>query len=151
MEVQPRRRFVEEKQDMPLRPCFTQKGGQLDPLSFPAGQRIRGLTELDISKTHIAQWFDLLEDVLFVLKEFQGLIDTHFQDLVNVLFPVVDLEYLILESFPTAYFTREMNVCQELHFYDLLTFTFTGVATAAIDVKGKMFGLETPHLAEGLF
>ena len=66
VKVQTRGRFIEDKQDMPLRPSLAQERGQLDPLSFPAGQSIRGLTKLDISKPHVAQWFDLLEDVFFV-------------------------------------------------------------------------------------
>ena len=35
----------------------------------------------------------------------------------------------------------------ELHFDDLFTFTFAGIASTAVDIKGKVLGQDSPHLA----
>ncbi len=44
----------------------------------------------------------------------------------------------------------EMHISQELHLHHLLAFALTGIAAAAVDIKGKMLGLETAHLAQRL-
>ena len=48
-------------------------------------------------------------------------------------------------------FTHQMHVCKELYFHYLFAFAFAGVASAAIYIKGKVFGLKAAHLTQRLF
>src|ERR1700743_3119903 len=126
---------------MPLRPPLAEKRSQLHPLGFPSGESIRGLPKLDITKTHIAERPDLLKNILFILEEFQGFVDTHFKNLLYILVPVSHFQYLFLESFAAANFTGQVHVGQKLHLDNLFAFTFAGITTAAIHIERKMLGL----------
>src|SRR5258705_355093 len=44
-----------------------------------------------------------------------------------------------------------MNISEELHFNNLLSFPFAGIASSAIHIKRKMFGLKATHFAQRLF
>src|SRR6185437_5094040 len=94
MEVKTGCGFVEDKEDMSLRPAFAEKGGQLYPLCFSARKGIGGLYQFYITETDVAKRFYFLENILFVLKEFQGLVDAHLQYFVYILLPVRHFEHL---------------------------------------------------------
>ena len=44
-----------------------------------------------------------------------------------------------------------MHICKKLHFNYLFTFTFAGIASAAIYIKRKMLWLIATHFTQWLF
>src|SRR5580698_9657378 len=150
MEMKSRCRFVENKKDMSLRTAFAEERGQFDALGFAAGKRIGGLAQLDLTKTHIAERPDLLQDCRFIFEEFERFVDTHLKHLVDILFPIGYLQDLLLKTSPVANLAGQVDIRKELHFNDLFTLSFTSVATAAVDIERKMFWLESAKFAKRL-
>ena len=101
-----------------------------------------------VSQAYILQGFDFGNDVFVPGKKLHGLIDAHFQDLVDVFAFVFDLQHFRFETFAVAHVAFQAHIGQELHFDDLFTFPFTSVATTAIHVERKMFGFEAPDFGQ---
>ncbi len=76
------------------------------------------------------------------LKELYRFINAHVQHVVNVFHAVGNLQHFFLKSPAIAYFADQVHIGQELHFYHLFAFTFTGIAAATIYIKGIVFGLK---------
>ena len=72
-------RLVQDVQHVLAAPEFAQLAGQLDALSFAAGERGGGLAQREIAQAQLVQHADLLGDRRLVLEERLAILDRHVQ------------------------------------------------------------------------
>ena len=72
--MQARRGFVQDIQRLAGAP-LPEFAGELQSLSFPAGQRRRGLTQLNVAQADVSQSVETLSDFGNVAEQFAGLLD----------------------------------------------------------------------------
>src|SRR6266550_3901505 len=139
VEVEARRRFVEDIQDTLV--CLRcEMRGKLEALRLAAGKCRRGLPQAQVAQTHLFENSQLRSDLWNSRKKCQSLANRELQHLMNVLFPVAHFEHAAFKARPTAFFANQFDVRQELHFYRDDAFALACFAAAAGNVERKMSG-----------
>ena len=113
-EVQTGRGLVEDIQRASGR-ASRQLGRELDALRLAAGERRRGLPEVDVSEADVVERAQLGLRDRDVLEELQRLLDGHLEDVGDALALVVDLQRLAVVALAAADLARHVHVREELH------------------------------------
>ena len=108
------------------------------------------MTEADVANTYILEWFESFYyffccRVGVSFEEFDGLVDCHFEYVVDICAMEFDIEYVVFEAFAVASLTRKHEVSHKLHRNCYRTFALTHRATTAIYVKREV-GRREAHL-----
>ena len=101
---------------------------------------------MDISEAHVHHRLEFRGDLRDGLEELVGLLDGHFQHVVDVLALVADGEGVLLVAAAAALVAGHMDRREEVHLDDLDARALALLAASAGDVEGEAAGLETPHL-----
>ena len=83
-------------------------------------------------------------------EEFDGLVDGHLKDVVDIFAFVSYFEDIALESFAVAGFAFQYEVGHELHFYGHGSFAFTFFAASSFGVEREESGCEAHLFGQGL-
>ena len=119
VEMQPCRRFVEDKQRR-LRLFLRQEPRELDALILAARQRRRRLPELDISEAYVFQRHQTAHDAALgrpvaLAEKANGVVDCHLEHVIDILAAVCYLEHLGFEALAVAALAGHDNVGHKLH------------------------------------
>src|SRR5262249_34365657 len=142
LEVQPRRRLVEDVK-RPPRSTLRELLGQLHPLRLAAGKRRRRLAELDVSEADVLQRSQLVGDAGKVLEQRQRLVDREIEDVGDRFAAILDLERLAVVAPALALLARDVDVGQEMHLDGDDAVALAGLAPPALDVEREASGLES--------
>ena len=134
--VQAGRRLVEDIHRR-ARAAARKLGCELHSLRLTAGERRARLAEHDVAEADIIQRIELCLELREVFKECACLLDCHVENIADVLALVAHLECFAVISLALAYVAGNIYIRQEVHLDFLHTVTLTGLAPAALDVKGK--------------
>ena len=152
VEVKPRGGFVEDEKrgDGAL---LREVVGQFHALVLAAREGRGRLPEFDITESHIAERPEALDDLLLAVgfEEVEGLVDRHFEDVVNVLSFETHVEDLILEAATVARFAFEYEIGHELHLHFHRAFALAFLAATAVGVEGEILGVHFHLARQGLF
>ena len=147
VEVKSRGGFVEDEEcgDGAL---LREVVGQFHTLVFTAREGGGRLPEFDITESYIAERTEALDNLLLAVgfEEVEGLVDGHFEEVVNVLSLKTHVEDFVFEAVAVAGFAFENEVGHELHLHLHRAFALALFATAAVGVEGEEFGVHF-HLA----
>ena len=83
------------------------------------------------------------------LEEFDGLVDSHFEHIVDICAMEFDVEDIVFEAFAVAGFAWKHKVCHELHRYSDSAFALADRATTTIDIEREV-GWRESHLLREL-
>src|SRR3954468_7186943 len=147
-EVQTGRRLVEDVDGAPGGSPL-QFGGELDALSFAAGQRRRGLAETDIAETDVDQRGQVTRDRRHCGEELGGLLDGHVEYVSDGLALVVHLERLAVVARAVTYLARDIDVRQEVHLDLDRAVACARLTASALDVEGEPARQIAEHLRLG--
>ena len=111
--------------------------GQLDALGFPARQGVGGLSQLDIIQPNILQQFDFIPHGGDGVKERQGFLNTHLQNIGNGFVAVCHIQRFAVVPFAFTRFAFHIHIGQKVHFNFNQPVPLTGLAPSPLDVKGK--------------
>src|SRR5690349_1947291 len=114
MEVQSGCWLIKYEQNSLRRFSLSEKRSQLDPLRLTAGKCIPALPQFDIAKPHITQRFYFLDDIFFICKKFNRLVNTQFQYIINILLTIPDFQHLFLEPLSSTHFASQVHISQKL-------------------------------------
>lgn len=152
VEVESRGGFVEDEErgDGAL---LREVVGQFHALVLAAREGRGRLPEFDVAESHIAERAKALDDLLLAVRfeEVEGLVDGHFEEVVNVLSLKTHVEDFVFEAVAMAGFTFENEVGHELHFHLHRAFALALFAAAAVGVEGEEFGVHFHLARQGLF
>ena len=145
VEMQPRRRLVEDEHHAALGAVLGQERCQLHALALAARKGRRRLPELDVTQPHVLQRFEPFDDafagrVLSVLAEKRdGVIDGHLQHVVDRLAAVFHFEYLVAETLAAAGLAHQFDVGHELHrdLDDPLALALFAAASRDVEREGR--------------
>ena len=115
--------------------------GQFDALRLAAGERGRGLAELDVAKADILQSLQFGGDARQRREELQRLVHGHFQNFVDVLALVAHLQRFAVVALAAADLAGHVDVGEEVHLDLADAVAGTGLAAAALDVEAEAVGL----------
>ena len=149
VEVEACRRFVEDEQCRGVA-ILCEEVSQFYALVFAAREGRRRLSELYISQTYVLQRFQPLDNAAFgravgFTKEFDGLVDGHLENVVDIFAAVLYFEDFGFESLPVARFAHQSNVGHELHLYCDGAFALALLAASTRRVEREISGRYT-HL-----
>ena len=113
-EMQPGRRLVEDVQRA-AGAALRQFSRQLHALRFPARQRRRRLSELDVAEADFLERAQLVRDRRHVLEQRKRLIDGEVQHVGDRFAAIANLERLAVVPPSFALLTRDVHVRQEVH------------------------------------
>src|SRR5690606_24162449 len=145
VEVEAGRGLVEEVERV-LRGGTAEVGGELDALRLAAGERVRGLPELEVAEPDVPEHLELARDAPLVGEELGGLVHGHREDVVHVLAVPADLEDVLLEALAAARLALEVEVGEELHLDLHHAVALADLAAAAGDVERERAGPVAAHL-----
>ena len=111
--------------------------GQFHALVFAAREGGGRLPEFDVAESHIAERTEALDDLLLAVRfeEVEGLVDRHFENVVNVLSLETHIEHLVLEAATVARFAFEYEIGHELHLHFHRAFALAFFAATAVGVE----------------
>ena len=135
-EMQPRRRFIQDEESPP----FARSDKlltQLDALSFPTGERGRGLSELHVPEPHIVHDLEHRSDAWNVLEVLERFLHVHVEHVRNVLPFEPDLERLPVEALAIADGTDHPDVREEIHFELVGSVSVAGFASSSLDIEAE--------------
>ena len=141
-EMQSRGRFVQQIKRL-SGALLDQLASQLDALGFAAGQRGRGLTQLDVVESHIVEGLQFVAYLRDVLEQLQQLLDIHFENLGDGLLLELHLQRFAVVAVTFADGTGHPHVGQKVHFEPIGTVPLAGFATPARDVETEAARLMT--------
>ena len=124
-------------------------GGQLDPLVLSAAESQRGLPQTDVAQPHVLKGLELAGYGRHGGEELHSLGDGHLQHVVDALSFVFDRKDIGIEPLAVTLLASDRNRWQEVHLYDLHPGSLAGLAATALDVEGKLVGLESAYLCIG--
>ena len=127
-------RFVQQVERL-ARAAFDQFARQLDPLRFAAGERRRGLAQLQIVEPDVVQRLQLVLNLGDVLEQVQRLLNVHLQHFGNRLALELDLQRLAVVAMSFADRAGHPDVGQEVHLQAIRAVSFARLAAAAFDVE----------------
>src|SRR5215217_1586261 len=141
MKMEARSWFIKYEKGLAGIISFDEKGGEFNPLRFTARQGIGRLPKVDIAQAYIDKGLQLVQDLRFVLKEGNGFVYGHVQDVCDVFILIRYVEYLLLESSSSAGFAGQIYVCHKLHFYFNFSFSLADVTAPALYIacEGSRF------------
>ena len=153
VEMQPRRRFVEQEQRRALAVAAVssalagKKTGQFQSLRFAAAQGRHGLAQPDIAETHRLKRFQGTHHVRVIGEEIARFGYRHLEHVGDRVRAVqLDLQGLGSEPGPVAVSTTQVHVAQELHFHVLEPAARAGGTPAVTRVETERAG-RVPALA----
>ncbi len=143
VEMQPRGGFVEEEQHVALHGVLGEERRELHALRLAARERRGGLSQLDVTQSHLLQRQQPVDDApaygvgLVFAEEGHGVVDGHFQYVVDRTAAVFHFEYLLLEAPAAARLAFEFDVGHELHrdLDDALALTLLAPASRHVERK----------------
>ena len=141
--MQPRCGFI---QQIERASCHwpAQLSSQFDPLGFTTGESRRGLSQRHIIKTDIAESFQGPQNARIIGKQLCRLTTLHFEHISNRLAMQLDFQHLLVVSPRLAFFARNPDVGQKVHFDFELPTSLAGLATATGHVKAERPSGVTP-------
>ena len=136
VEVQPRRRLVEQKQAaFPALPG--QVRPQADPLRFAPGKRRGRLAQPQVPQADLVQHLQLLLHARRGGKEADRFLHRHLQHVMNVFSLVSNRQHLGLIASPAALLADQLHVGQKLHLHGDGAVALTRFTAPAGDVEGE--------------
>ena len=130
VEVQPGRRLVEDVQGL-ARPLLDQLARQLDPLGLAAGERRRGLAELEVIEPDVVQGLEHPGDLGDVGEVLEGLLHVHVEHVADALALEADVQGLAAEPLALADRAGDPDVGEEVHLQPVGAVALAGLAPAA--------------------
>ena len=136
---------------------IAQLGRELDPLRLAAGKRGGSLTELDISKSHLAQAIEHAVDLRMRVEELQRVFDRCFEHIGDGLAAVLDFKRFACIALAVANLASNKNIGKEVHFNALHALALARLAASALDIEGEpprlvaadlRLGYQGPDLAD---
>ena len=155
--MQTRRRFVEDEEHILLAVALRKEEGQLHALRLTAGKRVRRLPHLEVAQPDILQITQArgridggTGRIRKPVKELNGLIDRHIQDITDVLAPHLHLQNLILEMLAVTFGTLQIHIGHKLHADMDDAFAFALLAASAGGVEREEGSLVAALLRQRL-
>jgi len=154
VKVQASGRFVEDEQRHAL--GLTGKvGRELDPLGLASRQGSRRLSQAQVTEADIPNHLELSDERRLGRKEGDRLLHGHVEDVVDILPSGGDLEDLLLETRPLAFFADQFDVGEKLHLDRDCSGTLADFAAPTWEVeremgRGKVSGMGLSERCEEL-
>ncbi len=134
--VQAGRRLVEQIERAAGR-SFHQLAGELDALGLAAGERRRGLAELEVIEPHVVQRLQLVTDLRDVFEMAERLLHVHLEHFGDALVLEHDLQRFAIEAVAFADRAGDPDVGQKIHFEAVRAVAFARFAAAALHVEAE--------------
>ena len=149
-EMQSRSRLVE---DVKRATCvFAGKFcGKLNSLTLTSGKGVAGLAKLDVAQPDFLQDLYLIKYCGLILKELDGLIDGHIENIRDTLASETHLERLPVVTLPSAFLARHKDIGQEVHLDSAIAVASASFASAAFHVERESTWLVTSDASLGQF
>ena len=125
-------------------------GGELDALGFAAGESSGGLAEFNVAEADFLDGFELREDGGDVGEELDGFVDSHVENLGDILPFVFDLEGFVVVAATVASGAGDVDVGEEMHLDFVDAVALTGFAASALNIETEAAGLITAKFSFGL-
>ena len=148
VEVQPGGRLVEDVKRL-AGALLDQLARQLDALGLAAGERGRGLAELDVVEAHVVQGLEHGRDLGDVGEVLERLLNVHVEHVADALALEPDVQGLAVEPLPLADRAGHPDVGQEVHLQAVGAVTLAGLAPAAGNVEAEPARLVAPGAGLG--
>ena len=123
--------------------------GQLDALGLAAGERRRGLAELDVVEADVVQRLQHRPNLRHVREVLQRFLHVHLQHVVDVLALEADLQRLAVEAPALADRAGHPDVGEEVHLQPVGAVALARLAAAARLVEAEAARLVAAHLRLG--
>ena len=146
--VQAGGRFVQDI-NRASRRTLGQLGGELDPLRFAARKSSGRLADLDIAQADVVEGLQLALEARVVLEEGKALFHRHFQHVAYAFALVFHFEGFAVVALSLTHFAGYVYIGQKVHLDFQDAVAFTGLAPAALDVKGEPARTKPAHFALG--
>ncbi|MNE82417.1 hypothetical protein D3C80_1791390 [compost metagenome] len=104
------------------------------------------MADIDITKAHIQQCLHFAVDTRNVLEELGGILHGHLQHIGNALAFIFNFQRLPVVAFAFAYFTRYIDIRQEVHFNLNDSVPAASLTAPALHVKAEPALLEAAYL-----
>ena len=152
VEMQAGGRLVEDEEGR-VGLFLTQVVSQFDALVFASRQGGRRLSQLDVAQTDFLQRLQFLYNLFLsvLCEEFDSLVDSHLQYVVDAHVVELHFQRVGLETFAVARFTLQHQVGHELHFDGDGTFALTFLAPSAFAVEAEIAGGVSHLFSQWLF
>ncbi|MCY1364151.1 hypothetical protein D9M69_509440 [compost metagenome] len=133
-------RLIKDKQGLAFfRVPLPQEIRQFYPLGLSPGEGIGGLTQANVSQSHLLERQDLFGQFgLITAEKVHGFIHRHSEDVRNVLIVIGHFQDLLLEPFASAAFAGELYIGHELHLNGLIALALAGFTAAAVYIKREV-------------
>ncbi len=116
---------------------------ELDALGLAAGERCRGLADLDVAEADIEQSFEFLADRGNIFEQRQGILDCGIEQVGDREAFEFDGERFAVVAVAPANVARDVNVGQEIHLDAFQPAAFARLAATAFDVEREASGFVT--------
>ena len=126
-----------------------QLAGQLDALGLAAGERGRGLAQLDVVEADVVQGLQHGRDLGHVGEVLERLLNVHVQHVADALALEPDVQGLAVEPLALADRAGDPDVGQEVHLQAVGAVTLAGLAAAAGNVEAEPARLVAPDAGLG--
>ena len=136
LEVQPRRRLVEDVHRASRRP-LAQLARELHPLRLTTGERGRRLSEPHVAEPDVDERLQVRRDGRQVLEECERLLDRQVEDVGDGEPSVADLERLAVVATPLADLAGHVDVGEEVHLDAERAVAVARLAAAALHVEAE--------------
>ncbi len=124
---------------------------QLDALGLAAGERGRGLAQLDVVEADVVQGLHHGRDLGHVGEVLERLLNVHVQHIADTLALEPDVQGLAVEPLALADRAGDPDVGQKIHLQAVGTITLAGLAAAAGNIEAEPARLVAPARASGSF
>ena len=128
---------------------FRQFGGEFHALALAAAEGGGGLSQLDISQSHLLDGFDFTKNVGHILEEFHSLVDGHVEHVGNRLSLEAHLQRFTVVTLAVALLAGHLDVRQEIHFNRLVAIAPTRLTASAFNIEREAPRLITSYLGFG--
>ncbi len=146
--MQARCRLIEDIERLSLL-AFAQFECELDTLGLAAGERRRGLPELDVTEADIGQRAQLLGDARLLAKDGQRFVHAHGQRIGDAVALEAHVQGFAVVALPAAAGTLHIDVGHKLHIKLDHAVALATLAAPAAHVEAEPAGLVAPDLREG--
>src|SRR5688500_366980 len=147
-EMQASGRFVQDIEGAAGRPAG-QLLGQLHALRLAAGQRCRGLADMDVAEADLLQHRQLVADRRDGAEELDAFLNRHLKDIGNRLAFESYFQGLAVVALALALVALDIDVGQEVHLDLDDAVALAGLAAAALHVEGEAARLVAARLGFG--
>src|SRR3954470_21506686 len=110
---------------------------QLHALGLSAGKRYRGLTKLDVAKSHVIKGLEFLPDLRNVFQDRQSVCDGGLQQISDGFALKPYRQRLMVIAMAAADLAQDVDVRHKVHFNPALTLTLAMLATSTGHVERK--------------